>query len=91
MAQYDIAIIPGDGVGNEITREALKILKAVSDKYGFGIKTMEFEWGCDYYLKNGKMNPEGMLDTLKDFDAIFLGCIGDADKVPDPCILNVTA
>ena len=83
MTQYDVAIIPGDGVGKEITREALKILKVASDKYGFGIRTMEFEWGCDYCLKNGKMNPENMLDTLKDFDAIFLGCIGDANKVPD--------
>ena len=68
MASYDIAVIPGDGVGNEIAREAVKILNAAAEKYGFGIKTKDFEWGCDYYLKNGKMNPENMLDTLKDFD-----------------------
>ncbi|OPY85331.1 MAG: putative tartrate dehydrogenase/decarboxylase TtuC' [Smithella sp. PtaU1.Bin162] len=83
MNSYNIAIIPGDGVGNEISREALKILKAVADKYGFGIKTETYEWGCDYYLKNGKMNPDNMLDILRKFDAIFLGCIGDANKVPD--------
>jgi len=83
MADYDIAVIPGDGVGHEIAREAVKILNAVSDKHGFGIKTKTFEWGCDYYLKNGKMNPDNMLDILKDFDAIFLGCVGDDNKVPD--------
>jgi len=83
MKHYNIAIIPGDGVGNEISREALKILKAVADKYGFGVKTETYEWGCDYYLKNGKMNPDNMLDILKKYDAIFLGCIGDANKVPD--------
>ena len=54
MAAYDIAVIPGDGVGNEISREAVKILKASSEKYGFGIKTVNFDWGCDYYLANGK-------------------------------------
>lgn len=89
MAYYDIAVIPGDGVGNEIAREAVKILTAVSDKHGFGIKTENFEWGCDYYLKNGKMNPDDMLDTLKDFDAIFLGSVGDGNKVPDHISLTL--
>lgn len=83
MRQYDVAVIPGDGVGKEITREALKILNTVADKYGFGIKTDIYEWGCDYCLNTGKMNPDNMLDTLKDYDSIFLGCIGDASKVPD--------
>jgi tartrate dehydrogenase len=89
MASYDIAVIPGDGVGEEIAREAVKILNAAAEKYGFGIKTTYFEWGCDYYLKHGKMNPENMLDTLKDFDAIFLGCIGDENKVPDHVSLTL--
>lgn len=89
MASYDIAVIPGDGVGEEIAREAVKILNIAAEKYGFGIKTTDFEWGCDYYLKHGKMNPENMLDTLKDFDAIFLGCIGDENKVPDHVSLTL--
>ena len=83
MKTYDIAVIPGDGVGNELAREAVKVLNAVADKYAFKFKTEEFDWGCDYYLKHGKMMPDTILDILKGFDAIFLGCIGDANKVPD--------
>lgn len=89
MKSYDIAVIPGDGVGKEVSREALKILSASAKKYGFGIKTEDFKWGCDYYLENGKMNPENMLDILSDFDAIFLGCVGDENKVPDHVSLTL--
>lgn len=83
MPSYRIAVIPGDGVGNEVAREATKILNASGDKHGFGIETESFDWGCDFYLKNGVMMPEDGLEVLKGFDAIFLGCIGDASKVPD--------
>ncbi len=83
MKSYRISFIPGDGVGREIAKEAGKILNAVAEKYAFKVKTESFDWGCDYYLKHGKMMPDDMLDTLKDFDAIFLGCIGDVNKVPD--------
>ncbi|MFW6114975.1 MAG: 3-isopropylmalate dehydrogenase [Thermodesulfobacteriota bacterium] len=83
MKSYYIAVIPGDGVGKELSREGIKILKAVAGKYAFEVQTEEFYWGCDYYLKHGKMMPDNMLDLLKNFDAIFLGCIGDANKVPD--------
>jgi len=83
MKTYDIAIIPGDGVGKEISDEAVKILDAVAEKYSFNVKTETFGWGCDYYLKHGQMMPDDMLATLKDFDALFLGCVGDANKVPD--------
>ena len=89
MKSYNIAVIPGDGVGNEVTLEGIKILNAVSEKYGFDIKTESFNWGCDYYLKHGKMMPDDILDTLKDFDAIFLGCIGDTNKVPDHISLTL--
>ena len=83
MKSYNIAIIPGDGVGGEIAKEAVKIMDAVADKYGFSVASEHFDWGCDYYLKHGMMMPDNMLDTLTNFDAIFLGCIGDASKVPD--------
>ena len=89
MKSYDIAVIPGDGVGNEVAAEALKILGAVADRYDFAIKTVSFDWGCDYYLKHGEMMPKDVLDTLRDFDAIFLGCIGDANKVPDHVSLTL--
>ncbi|UCF93056.1 MAG: 3-isopropylmalate dehydrogenase [Desulfobacterales bacterium] len=89
MQAYDIAVIPGDGVGKEVAAEALKILNAAAEKYRFGLKVVEFDWGCDYYLKHGRMGPENKLDRLKDFDAIFLGCIGDAAKVPDHISLTL--
>jgi tartrate dehydrogenase/decarboxylase/D-malate dehydrogenase len=89
MKSYDIAVIPGDGVGKELAREGVKILKAVADKYSFEVKKVDFNWGCDYYLKHGKMMPDNMLDILNDFDAIFLGCIGDHNKVPDHISLTL--
>lgn len=89
MKTYNIAIIPGDGIGKEVANEAIKILKAVSDKHGFEAKTENFDWGCDYYLKHAEMMPENVLYILKDFDAIFLGCIGDANKVPDHISLTL--
>ena len=89
MKSYDIAVIPGDGVGKEVSQEAIQILNTVAEKYGFSVKTTDFNWSCDYYLKHGEMMPEDCLDTLKDFDAIFLGCIGDANKLPDHISLKL--
>jgi tartrate dehydrogenase/decarboxylase/D-malate dehydrogenase len=89
MKSYHIAVIPGDGVGKEIAREAGKIMDAVADKYGFTVTTESFGWGCDYYLKHGTMMPADILDILRGFDAIFLGCIGDANKVPDHVSLTL--
>ncbi|OGP96750.1 MAG: tartrate dehydrogenase [Deltaproteobacteria bacterium RBG_16_47_11] len=89
MKTYNLAVIPGDGIGKEVTHEALKILRAVSEKHGFGVKTESFDWSCDYYLKHGEMGPENILEILKGFDAIFLGCIGDANKVPDHVSLTL--
>lgn len=89
MPDYTIAIIPGDGVGREVAAEAIKILYAIKEKYGFGVNAVTFDWGCDYYLKHGKMMPDDMLNTLKGFDAIFLGCVGDASKVSDHISLRL--
>ncbi len=83
MQSYDVAFIPGDGVGTEVSDEAIKILATIGDKYDLQFKTETFGWGCDYYLKHGQMMPGDMLEQLKSFDAIFLGCVGDANKVPD--------
>jgi tartrate dehydrogenase/decarboxylase/D-malate dehydrogenase len=83
MKSYNIAIIPGDGVGDEIAKEAVKIMDAVAFKHRFSVTSEHFGWGCDYYLTHGTMMPDNMLETLRNFDAIFLGCIGDASKVPD--------
>ena len=89
MSSYRVAVIPGDGVGTEVAAEAVKTLQTVADKYGFKVKMVNFDWGCDYYLKKGIMMPANALEILQEFDAIFLGCIGDANKVPDHISLTL--
>ena len=69
--------------------EAARTLQTVADKYGFRVKMENFDWGCDHYLKNGVMMPVNALEILQEFNAIFLGCIGDANKVPDHISLTL--
>lgn len=89
MARYRVAVIPGDGVGTEVAAEAVRSLDASAGRFGFEVETERFAWGCDRYLDQGEMMPEDALDTLTGFDAIFLGCIGDANKVPDDVSLTM--
>ena len=89
MKLYRIAVIPGDGVGSEVSAEAVKLLEGAAEKYGFQVETTPFEWGCDYYLEHGVMMPENMLEILQGFDSIFLGSVGDASKVPDHISLQL--
>jgi len=89
MQSYRIAVIPGDGVGSEISDEAVRILGAAAGIHGFTVDTETFDWSCDRYLELGAMMPENALETLASFDAIFLGSIGDAAKVPDHVSLEM--
>ena len=89
MAEYRIGALPGDGVGPEVTREAIRVLEAAADLHGFDVDIESFDWGCDRYLRTGAMMPEDGLSLLADFDAIFLGCVGDATKVPDHVSLEL--
>lgn len=73
---YKIAVVPGDGIGNEIVPEGLRVINAVAEKYGFSIETESFDWGAGYYIVNREFMPEGGLDTLKNFDAIYFGSVG---------------
>ena len=84
-----IAVIPGDGVGPEVSTEACRVLDAAGDRFGFEVETEWFDWGCDRLLQVGEMMPSDALETLAGFDAIFLGCIGDANKVPDHISLEM--
>lgn len=83
MKSYRIASIPGDGVGQEVAVEAKKVLDTISVKHGFELEIEHLDWGCDYYLEHQRMMPEDGLERLTDFDAIFLGSVGNAKKVPD--------
>jgi tartrate dehydrogenase/decarboxylase/D-malate dehydrogenase len=79
---YRIALIPGDGIGKEVVPEAVRVLEALMEVYHFEMKFTEFPYSCGYYLEHGVMMPEGGLEKLKSFNAIFLGAVGDP-KVPD--------
>jgi tartrate dehydrogenase/decarboxylase/D-malate dehydrogenase len=86
---YGIAIIPGDGVGPEVSKEAVKVVTEATKGSNISFDFEWFDWGCDFYLSHGIMMPTDALDILSGFDAIFLGCIGDADKVPDHISLTL--
>jgi 3-isopropylmalate dehydrogenase len=77
-----IAVIGGDGTGPEVTQEALKVLQAVAESEGILYETEPFSFGGDHYLKTGEILPEGAVDKLRQFDAIFLGAVGHADVAP---------
>lgn len=79
---YKIAVIPGDGIGSEIIREGVKVIKAVSERYGFSIETVYYDFGGDRYLKTGETLPDSAIEELKKFDAIYLGAIGHPDVPP---------
>lgn len=79
----EIAVIGGDGIGPEVVRAGVRVLEAAakaeaSPELGF----TEFPWGCKYYLEHGRMMPEGGLQTLASFDAVYLGAVG-WPTVPD--------
>lgn len=78
MTTYQIAVIPGDGIGKEVTKEALKVLRAIEEndsRLSFHLTT--YDWNSEYYLEHGRMMPEDGLEQLERHDAILLGAIGD--------------
>jgi 3-isopropylmalate dehydrogenase len=77
-----IALIPGDGIGKEVTAEAVKVLRAIERRFGRAIAIETLPWGADYYLETGVTMPAGGYDLLRSFDAVFVGALGDP-RVPD--------
>ena len=82
MNTYQIATIPGDGIGKEVIPESVKILNAIAAKCGFQLKFKNHDYSCEYFKKYGKMMPEDGLERLRDSDSIFLGAVG-YPGVPD--------
>ncbi len=73
-----IAVIPGDGIGPEVVREAVRVLKHLQEIKGLELKFVDFDWGAEKYLRDGVTLPEGALEMLTaDFDAILAGAFGD--------------
>ena len=77
-----IALIPGDGTGPEVTREAVKVADAAAAKFGFKIDWQSYDFGGERYLKTGEVLPQGAVEEMKQFDAILLGAIGHPDVKP---------
>lgn len=87
MTTYNLALIPGDGIGVDVTDAAMEVLTAAANGR-FTVKTTSFDWSCAYYLKHGRMMPEDGIETLRGFDAIFLGAVGWPATVPDSVSLH---
>lgn len=84
MKLYKIAVIEGDGIGKEVVPAAIKVLNAVAEMdSSFKFEWTYFPWGCDYYLQHGEMMPQDGIETLKQYDQIFLGAVGMPELVPD--------
>ena len=79
---YNLAVIPGDGTGPEVTVEAVKVLKAAADKFGFKVELTEFDFGGERYKRTGETLPDSAVEELRKFDSILLGAIGHPDVKP---------
>ncbi len=79
MKNYKIAVVPGDGIGHEIVPAGLKVLEAAAKKHQFTLETQHFPFGAGYYKQHGKFMPDDGLDTLKQFDAVYFGAVGDPE------------
>jgi tartrate dehydrogenase/decarboxylase / D-malate dehydrogenase len=83
MKTYQIACIPGDGIGKEVVPAGQTVLGAVAKKIGtFTFQFESFGWGGDWYRAHGEMMPGNGLDALRNKDAILFGSAGDAN-IPD--------
>ena len=76
---YKIAVIPGDGIGQEIVPTGIKVLNAAAERFGFQLQYEEFPYGAGYYKQTGSFMPEDALGELQAFDAIYFGAVGLPD------------
>src|SRR6187401_285005 len=72
-----IAVIAGDGIGKDVTAEAVKVLKSAGVAFGRRFDLEHLPWGADHYLKTGETMPSDGYDRLRQFDAVFVGALGD--------------
>ncbi len=76
MSRYEIAVIPGDGIGKEVVPKGIRVLEAAGRRFGVEFGWRTFDWSCEVYAKSGRMMPEDGLVQLRQFDAIYLGAVG---------------
>ena len=87
MKRYSIALLRGDGIGQEVVPAARKVLEAAAPRFNVHFEFADYEWGSDYYFRHGVMMPMDALERLRAHDAILLGAVGHPD-VPDHITLN---
>jgi 3-isopropylmalate dehydrogenase len=76
MATYNLAVIGGDGVGPEVTAQALKVLTAAVRQFGFSVETTPYNLGGERYLRSGEILPIQIQEELAGYDAILVGAVG---------------
>ena len=87
MSEYKVAVIRGDGIGVDVIEEGLKVLNEIACRFEITLKFTEFPWGSDYYFEHGKMMPDDALETLAEYDQIYLGAVGHPE-LQDHVTLN---
>ncbi len=84
MTTHRIAVIPGDGIGNEVVPEGIRVLDAAARRFGIDLRYDGFDFAsCDYYTRHGQMMPDDWKQQIGGHDAIFFGAVGWPEKVPD--------
>jgi 3-isopropylmalate dehydrogenase len=79
---FSLAVIPGDGIGPEVTEQALTVLDAVATRHDVAFDRAEYDLGAERYLRTGDVLPDSVLDEIRGHDAILLGAVGG--KPGDP-------
>ena len=82
MATHRIGLIPGDGIGPEVTREAIKVLRTVAAIEGFSYDVVEYPYSGAHYLRTKELVPDAVIDEWRGLDAVLLGAIGHPDVEP---------
>jgi tartrate dehydrogenase/decarboxylase / D-malate dehydrogenase len=80
--RYQVAVIPGDGIGTEVVPAAQAVLEKAGSRFGFELAWQELDWSCERYAQQGAMMPPDGLEQLRETDAVFLGAVGQPG-VPD--------
>lgn len=84
---YEIAVIPGDGIGTEVIDATVPLVRDVAETHGVSLTTTRYGWGSERYLEDGAMMPDDGLEQLAEYDSILLGAVGHPD-VPDHITLH---
>jgi len=82
MTSYNVGVLPGDGIGPEVTREGLKVLQAVADLEGLQFNLVDYPYSSEYYLETKELVPDSAIDEWRTLDAVLLGAIGHPDIEP---------